>query len=243
MSRDYWIAALDGCHILMSDTPDQNTASPEGADTLPDKGKEKPPDTVSNAHTRKRKKKCWLKWGKFAVEVLTLIVVFVYTTIAYHQWDDMRKATKLDQRAWLGVEDIPGAARIGEFFAAVVHIKNTGKTPAINTRWGATLDPRNTEPDVAMDCISAMNKTHRGVVAPGGMLSIPAKAEPWGRLNKDSLQTLGNKLIYIHGCVLYDDIFAEHSHWLTFCAHWRNDITAFENCEKGNGTGDGSGPK
>jgi hypothetical protein len=51
------------------------------------------PPPANNKHTSKRKKRCWLEWGKFSVEVLTFIVLCIYTRVAYNQWDEMRKAT------------------------------------------------------------------------------------------------------------------------------------------------------
>jgi hypothetical protein len=61
-------------------------------------------------------------------------------------------------------------------------------------------------------------------------------------LHENWVQEMGDKMVYVHGCVLYDDIFKQR-HWLTFCHRWRNEIPAFENCEAGNDTGDGNGPK
>lgn len=52
------------------------------------------PPPIGNTNTAKNKHKDSLKWGEFVMEVLTLIVISTYTIIAYHQWEEMREATK-----------------------------------------------------------------------------------------------------------------------------------------------------
>jgi hypothetical protein len=174
---------------------------------------------------------------------LSLVVVgLLQWSIIRDQLIDAQDAMRLDQRAWLGVESLSGEDKIGTVFSAIVHTRNTGKTPAINMHFGGTLDTRNTAPDVASDCAVAMKNPARVLVAPQASHSIPVKADSWGKLDENWLQKLGSSLIYIHGCFLYDDI-SNGKHWLTFCGYWKGEIQAFENCEAGNDTGDGNGPQ
>lgn len=149
---------------------------------------------------------------------------------------------RLDQRAWMGVEDVAGTANVGEYFAVVIHTKNTGKTPARNVKFDGKLTPRQSMPDASLDCVLTQKSSTRTVVAPNAFDSIPIRADIWGKLTKDAIQNLGTKRIYIHGCMLYDDIFTQR-HWLTLCSYWRDDIKAFAYCDTGNDTGDGDGPK
>jgi hypothetical protein len=177
-----------------------------------------------------------------AIFTLVLTAVSVGTwLILKNQLDEMHSGGLLDQRAWLAVESISGEEKVGTFFVAIVRNKNTGKTPAINMHFGGNLEPTNTAPNVALDCTAAMKNPARVLIAPGGVHFIPVKADAWGKLDEDWHQKLGDRLVYIHGCLLYDDIF-NRPHWLTFCGYWKNDIQAFENCEAGNNTGDGDGP-
>lgn len=144
--------------------------------------------------------------------------------------------------ATLGVENIPGSAKLGEFFGAVVYFKNTGKTPAKNMRFAGQLDKKQSEPDAAGQCGDALKIPNRSLVAPGSTHSIPAPTVgQWPRLQNGWQKSLSDKgeKIYVYGCVVYDDIFIDKPHWLTFCAWWRDDISAFQNCAHGNDTGDG----
>src|ERR1035437_2196685 len=155
---------------------------------------------------------------------------------------EARNNAHLDERAWLGVDNIPGSAKIGTFFSAIVYFKNTGKTPARNMRFWGQLDKMQSEPNAASGCGEALKISSRGLVAPGSFHSIPAQTiGHWPKLENGWQKSLSNegKKIYIYGCVVYDDIFMNKLHWLTFCSSWRDDIHAFENCAQGNDTGDG----
>ncbi len=221
----------------------------------------------SHAHYQvgcKTEKNWWDK-GKPFVEIAGMVLLGIYTGYTIKMYCANKKAADaardaadstaesvtltrasahLDQRAWLAVEDIPGVAKVGDFFSAVVHVKNSGKTPAINERFSIALNntlPKVDIADVALECIQANAKPERTIVAPGGTVSFPGRGEKWGKLKPGWLTKLGTKKISIYGCVLYDDIFPE-SHWLTFCGYWKDDIKAFDNCEVGDATGDGNGP-
>jgi hypothetical protein len=153
----------------------------------------------------------------------------------------VERNTHLDERAWLGIEAIPGTAKIGEFFGAIVNFKNSGKTPAINMRHAGLMDKGESEPDAFAQCADALNKPNRGIVEPGGINSIPVSTrDNWPKLIKNWQESpdFKGKKIYIYGCIVYDDIFLEKQHWLTFCSSWKDSINAFENCSHGNDTGD-----
>ena len=98
--------------IVMVDTPKQNATDSEATNNHPNESEKESADTSmrspakSNAipptkqfTTTKRRRKYWFEWGKFIVEVLTLLIISSYTVIAYHQWDEMRIATKATQEA------------------------------------------------------------------------------------------------------------------------------------------------
>jgi hypothetical protein len=178
--------------------------------------------------------------ARATVWIAVFTVVLACATIL--SWWELQDGGRLDRRAWLGVQDIPGEKKIGEVFSVVVHTKNTGRTPAINMHFQDSLDLTNRAPDVALDCAVATKNTARALIAPDGVHSLPLRGDPLGKVDENWQERLSARSIYIHGCLLYDDIF-KGRHWLTFCAYWKDDIAAFENCEIGNDTGDGEGPK
>jgi hypothetical protein len=80
---------------MLAETPKKNAGIPENESSQPERGTERPtitpPPVLSGSHdssflrntyTSKRKNKCWLEWGKFGVEVLTLVSLIIYTRIA-----------------------------------------------------------------------------------------------------------------------------------------------------------------
>jgi hypothetical protein len=219
----------------------------------------RPPD-LTLEHKTERKEDNAHEKKKFVAEIATLVVVAIYAALTWWQGCSTKKAADaardniiqiernvhLDERAWLGVENIPGSAKIGEFFGAVVYFKNTGKTPAKNMRFAGQLDKGQSDPDAAGQCGDALKDTSRWIVAPGSTHSIPARTVgQWPILQKGWQKSLSDKgqKIYIYGCVVYDDIFIDKPHWMTFCAWWRDDISAFQNCEHGNDIGDGDIPE
>jgi hypothetical protein len=106
--------------------------------------------SVENPYIAKNKKKAFWKWAGFSVQLVTLIVVSIYTGIAYCQWKEMIKATneavrtnkqsaeafRIDERAWVGIEKIeimrtyPASGRFGAGFRFGIYPKNFGRTQA-----------------------------------------------------------------------------------------------------------------
>ena len=80
------------------------------------------------------------------------------------------------------------------------------------------------------------------MIEPGNVDSIPGDGTVWGPLKPNWVQEMGKKSFYAYGCLLYSDVF-NRTHWLTFCGQWQDDIKAFGNCQSGDATGDGNGPK
>lgn len=69
------------------------------------------PHSVIDAYQTDQKRKNRLERWKFRVEILTLLVVTVYTIVAYHQWRTMRNATKATQRSAEAAQKSADAAK------------------------------------------------------------------------------------------------------------------------------------
>jgi hypothetical protein len=152
------------------------------------------------------------------------------------------KAMQLDQRAWLGIEGIPVSAPVGGNFSAVIAVKNSGKTPAVEFRKSGEVKPLDNMPDVSLDCKNALGTAAKEIIMPQGIESIPMDGSAFGVIRDKWDEQWPGKRIYAHECYLYTDIFRQHR-WLTYCGRYNDKLKAFENCETGNDTGDGDGPK
>ena len=136
-------------------------------------------------------------------------------------------AMRLDQRAWLGIENIrpdPSIPQVGTALTVIVTFKNTGRTPARKMRGYTVVEPidRNSAPD-----FSYTNDQYfeAGTIAPGAVHGpgVPATIDkntrqpiPLPQAGFDVLQS-GAQKMYVHGRIDYEDIF-HVPHWLTFCA-------------------------
>jgi len=98
---------------------------------------------------------------QFVVAMMTLIVLFGYTAVAFYQAYEMRKATRaatdsakaardsadaakqamhVDQRAWMNVFVGQAALEDGSLIKIPVRIINSGKTPAYNVQGVAVIN-------------------------------------------------------------------------------------------------------
>lgn len=87
----------------MTDTPDKEPTDPvltnhdseekhqKTSPVLP--AKIQIPHSITNCYKSEKKRKNRFEWGKLCVEILTLLAVMFYASIAYYQWGAMREAT------------------------------------------------------------------------------------------------------------------------------------------------------
>jgi hypothetical protein len=157
-------------------------------------------------------------------------------------------ALRLDQRAWVGTEDIssvPTTPETDKVWDVNVSMKNSGKTPAKNILMWNTEALLKALPNVNADCAEAIERQASKTMLPpnGGYKALLHVANgvkmpsDWEKEIKD------NGAIYVHGCVLYDDVF-RRPHWMTYCGVY--DIehkSGFQSCLKYNDTGDGKPPE
>lgn len=152
----------------------------------------------------------------------------------------------LDQRAWVGVDNIVGAPVKGQPFVITTYVKNTGKTPAMNVHAWKHVAPLARMPNVASDCrggLASGPTKSNAFLNPGGTYLLvlnPSHGQPLPQELKEAL-TAGNSL-YVYGCLTYDDVF-KSPHWLTYCSFWDEKSNGYDPCEKYNDSGDGPPPK
>lgn len=156
------------------------------------------------------------------------------------------EASRLDQRAWIGVDNITGIPTKGSLFNITVTIKNTGKTPAKNVHPWKRDEGHLRIPNVKAQCrdglVSGTLKS-TGFLNPGGVFFLtlnPSHGVPLRQELRDVLKP--GELLYVYGCITYDDVF-DLPHWLTYCSFWDENTQGYDPCEKYNDTGDGSAPK
>jgi hypothetical protein len=95
-------------------------------------------DTERNASERRKQRRD--RWRLF-IEVLVLIAVVGYGLVAYYQWREMQKTTKVlvnAQRPWVGIfgdaklQDVASITPEKMDFTAAVTLKNFGPSPALD---------------------------------------------------------------------------------------------------------------
>lgn len=125
----------------------------------------------------------------------------------------MRRSIRLDQRAWLSIEQVTVSGLKFEGRLEIsIKITNTGRTPAKHANLGMNVDPVEN------------GKEPRFYFADptGGSAVIFPKGEysNFGVLNctPENLKKIlsGEIVVWVYGKIVYEDIFGS-KHWLKFC--------------------------
>jgi hypothetical protein len=155
---------------------------------------------------------------------------------------------RLDQRAWIGVEEISSIPPIPEedkIWDISASLKNTGKTPAKNILMWNTEVVVKEAPNVNSDCAAARKtQASRSMLPPNGTYKALLHVANGIKTPKDwESEITAQGALYVHGCVIYDDVFRQ-MHWMTYCGvfdlpHKGNGFLA---CQRYNNTGDGEPP-
>jgi hypothetical protein len=136
-------------------------------------------------------------------------------------------ASRLDQRAWVGVDIFkaePEIIEVGKRTRLVLSFKNTGKTPARNIKARAIMEPI---PKGRLPRFSYAGEliAHYGLLAPSALAFVRFELVMSKTTREPGLVTqavldeliLGKTTVYVHGRIDYEDIFG-CPHWMTFCA-------------------------
>jgi hypothetical protein len=191
------------------------------------------------------------KWAKGILEVFGILAVIVYTILAQQSLELSKANSRLDQRAWIGMQSTSIIFTLNQPIQVGIEFGNSGKTPAINTYMQNSAGPNLTS--IPSLCTDALRKKEaRILVAPGGreITTVPISKEVLREGWEKSVPQ--QQRVYAFGCIVYDDIFSdkewEHRHWITHCetasmADAKPGVPLlFVACETGNDTGDGPPP-
>lgn len=181
-----------------------------------------PPAIDKDSEAGKRRNHC-KEEIKFGLEILGFIIGVIVAGIFLYQSCEMRNATvaankqlaemqdsrKLDERAWIssyGIEQIVSDDKTSELL--IIDFRNTGKTPALNTRNVITVgfDTNHIQVTEGMPISTA------GMISPQQDGKIYSNPIPSSYL----IMVANGTPIFVWGTIWYDDIFGRH-HWCQFC--------------------------
>jgi hypothetical protein len=144
-------------------------------------------------------------------------------------------ASRLDQRAWMGITQVIGKPEEDKVFDVTIELKNSGKTPANNVVIYNVYDPVPVG-DGAHFGWETLVPNKFGTVPPNVERLFTIHPSKFAKLTKADMDTFNTRTMWVHGRITYDDIFGRH-HWLTYCtsltAGW---VWAF--CSEHNDTDD-----
>ena len=156
---------------------------------------------------------------------------------------------RLDQRAWVGAEDItstPVVPEVDKVWDVAISLKNSGKTPAKNILMWNNEGVLKMLPDVNADCAEAIKQqASKTMLPPNGSSKVILHVANGIKVPSDWEKEISdNGVLYVHGCILYDDVFLL-AHWMTYCGSFdlNHKGSGFTSCLKYNDTGDGKPPK
>lgn len=213
-----------------------------------------------NRHHRVQNSIRWATWCAF-------FAASFYGAIAYRQWREMINATEatqqavqearlnrqqaeksllatirnaqLDQRAWIGIDNIE-IPRMGEVFEINVRFRNTGKTPATKVSYMAARDGVKKGERLSITYPPNKKPSSQGLVPPNGAFHAvypPRQGEPPVDQSFFNFIASEEVTIYVYGKLTYSDIFS-CGHWLTFCYRLEPNAKGWAACVNYNDTGD-----
>jgi hypothetical protein len=213
---------------------------------LPPPSPAMPDQPPANAHQQQtaHESRDGLSRARFIVEILTLGVLVWYTIITNGLWGEADQANRLniknshlDQRAWVGVQEIhlPKVPTPREQLKFTIGIHNSGKTPGIRAvpRMAYSLTPLSGIDKFGFEPEIAGTRTF----PPGEALYPVYLSIPKGGAASEQEVTRildGALPIYIYGVIDYEDIFGE-KHFTRFCAVYiynKDDPTLLRWCEE-----------
>lgn len=135
--------------------------------------------------------------------------------------DTSTAAARTDQRAWMDIIiNRPPSFQPDKSFSTTAEMKNLGKTPAKNIKFGDRFEgiPPSLHPIFNDDTLAFVDA---GMLPPQGPATRPVEItpgkpdDPLGQGRFEAIRD-GNIVAYYWGLIKYDDVFGFH-HWLKFC--------------------------
>jgi hypothetical protein len=166
-------------------------------------------------------------------------------------WRDAHDNFKIDQRAWIGLEDIvstPLVPEIGKPWDLAPSLKNSGKTPGKRVMMRNVEELSSDTPDVNIRCAEAVAmKASQTILPPNSSYKAVLHVANGVSLPKDwQKEITDHGTLYVDGCIVYDDIFGD-THWMTYCARFtpviESNPVSFLACPLYNDSGEGNQPK
>jgi hypothetical protein len=150
------------------------------------------------------------------------------------------EGSRLDQRAWISLNGLGPAPELDKPWNLSVFFINTGKTPAKGVQVGCTVEPAANEEAITW---SIPHENRPTLIPPNGKTMCVLHPVHAPTVAKESFDLLNdpNFHLYVYGFSIYQDIFGKW-HWLTFCESDSPGAKQWEDCVKGNDTGDGNIP-
>jgi hypothetical protein len=129
---------------------------------------------------------------------------------------------KLDQRAWVGIVGESGALIANAPLLARLILRNSGKTPAIDTRIETDSGTKVQHQKRRFIRSKNFHSETLGLIPPNSDTGITLQEEwgTWGFPSQKDLMlvTMGQETPFIFGQIWYKDIFDKtREHWVTFC--------------------------
>jgi hypothetical protein len=198
----------------------------------------KPRVPEADAEKKKAYSGCanFFRWGNLIVQILIFVAASFYGGVSYFQWQSQQRATKIDERAWMGFS-LPSGLQIqkdaitkqAQALLIPIQIINTGKTVA-----------KNVSGDVVITVIDKGEKltfnmsdySHYGLqggaIFPNGQMGLTQPAIKRGQdgiaktiiPTDDLLQRIdtAKSFAVVFGHVTYCDVFGV-PHKTTFCRY------------------------
>jgi hypothetical protein len=148
------------------------------------------------------------------------------------------EASRTDQRAWVGFEDVRVTAQIGIPSRFSFNLKNTGKTPALHASLQYYIKNLNRGEKLQFTYKGITTEPTRGLIPPNAtvFVNLTNAAPDAAEMNRIRVE---EKRVYSYGRVNYADIFGR-PHWTTFCTYMARDGSAMTYCPEYNNTDDAS---
>jgi hypothetical protein len=163
-------------------------------------------------------------WPVIITLFLTALTLAVYFTQAYY----MRKAMRVDQRAWVNIPIPSNFPMTGTSIPVTLQIIDTGKTPARieSGKFVGTILEKGEHPHIGEFNVGhPYNKFTLGAVYPNSPVPLSIELQHYGDKTQQAIpvdETLrqeianGKKYIIVFGRIEYTDMFDLH-HWSQFC--------------------------
>lgn len=221
-----------------SKTPTEQRQPNKGTDDSPEKvaarGAEfKPPESADKCCKSCKRKKHWLDYATFVVEILGLVGLVIYAILTYGIWCANKKsanaateatkaathAMRVDQRAWVGFGEIKPSSftlKRDQPFVIAIPVHNVGKTPA--KVMSAGINGGSTDRGQRQDGDSIVAPS----MGPPTALLLPGESHDLKItstfvITQDMLNDLQRTAtIRIFGKATYTDIFGK-DHWTRYC--------------------------